>query len=923
MAVNNKLKVLQQNVLAWTTNRKMELLNTYNKLDIDIILLNSHGRKDDERITMKGYNNYQRNSTQQLSDGTAILIKETIRHKILDDFEDQNMLAIEIETSVGPLRIATTYLPPRRRIFPINDVLRLARSNIAVYFLADFNAHHPILGYNDTNNKGKAIFNMINDNYLRHLGPNFETYLGEVNVGTPDIILANRHCQLNYAIQRGPMTTSDHVAVILNLSTSPLQYEKMVNYNTKKANWELFVEALNRNENNETDLQGKDLEEVDNELEKWTQTIIKSMEETVPKTKYSTMPHVRNTFKIRQLKYLYTNLLEYASIHGWSYYIRTRYKRLRIELQTEVNNQIKSENENFINNMDIVSGDVKSFWFNFRKVTGVNHEKESFLLDGRGERVDKDKDKEKLYREIWKEVFKISAQENLNFDANHENRIKNEMERIIDQITPHYQVDYSRLNHDNILIKPITLLELEETLKTVKEKAPGFTGIKVSIIKNLTDSMKRKYIAIVNAALSCGYFPDGWKLAIVKFLPKPGKDSRRPENYRPISLLEVHGKIFEKILNTRLCKYLEINEMYNKNQYGFRKGRGTQAALANIYEFVSLNQKNKNQCTMILRDVSKAFDKVWHLGLKYIIFNMEMPLIFKKILSDFVDDRGIRIKVGGYIGETIEIESGVPQGSCLSPTLYVMYTKNIPEAEALDENVAFADDLTQIIVYEGKSKQMMSAKIEKEIDNINDFEYKWKIKTNTNKFKAISISKTKPAPIHIDESEIEYNNNGSILGYKISSTGSVTHIRERIRMAILNLAKLYNLNNLNQSTKLYLYKALIQPILTYPPVPLHTASNTQMKNMQRIQNKAIRWIKNNEIERGTTMESLHQELKLEAINVRLHKMAEKIWNKIELNNEYMFNVLRELSNKYEGMPEHIWWPSSQRRVQEVPQPVYA
>ena len=61
MAVCNRLKVLQQNVLSWTELRKIELSNTYTRMDIDIILINSHGRKDNERVTLKGYNNYQRN----------------------------------------------------------------------------------------------------------------------------------------------------------------------------------------------------------------------------------------------------------------------------------------------------------------------------------------------------------------------------------------------------------------------------------------------------------------------------------------------------------------------------------------------------------------------------------------------------------------------------------------------------------------------------------------------------------------------------------------------------------------------------------------------------------------------------------------------------------------------------------------------
>ena len=119
---------------------------------------------------------------------------------------------------------------------------------------------------------------------------------------------------------------------------------------------------------------------------------------------------------------------------------------------------------------------------------------------------------------------------------------------------------------------------------------------------------------------------------------KNGKDGRDPINYRPITLLEVPGKVLERVINDRFGTYLENNKM-NVNQYGFRKKRGTELAILKLYELIALNQRNGGQCNIVCGDVAKAFDKVWHRGLKYKILQLQLSDIVEKILYSFLDDR--------------------------------------------------------------------------------------------------------------------------------------------------------------------------------------------------------------------------------------------------------------------------------------------
>ena len=194
-----------------------------------------------------------------------------------------------------------------------------------------------------------------------------------------------------------------------------------------------------------------------------------------------------------------------------------------------------------------------------------------------------------------------------------------------------------------------------------------------------------------------GIFPSKFKYALISLLGKEGKDLKNPLNYRPISLLEVPGKIMERLVHDRLVKYLEHNHKLNINQYAFRKLRGTQQAIAKLYETVSLSQREGQGCNIICRDVAKAFDKVWHEGLKFKILQLELPEIYEKLLCNFITERKARIKFNNHESNIINLLSGVPQGSILSPTLYNVYTADLPPPGPGCTDVSFADDNTQIV----------------------------------------------------------------------------------------------------------------------------------------------------------------------------------------------------------------------------------
>lgn len=121
--------------------------------------------------------------------------------------------------------------------------------------------------------------------------------------------------------------------------------------------------------------------------------------------------------------------------------------------------------------------------------------------------------------------------------------------------------DLTRLKGENVIDFLISMREIKNTFKGFKNNTPGESNINKIILKHLPDNALTKLQAIFNHFLSFGYFPNKFKAAIIKLIPKPSTAHNNPTTYRPISLLEVTGKILEKIVNHRLKVHL-VTQLY-------------------------------------------------------------------------------------------------------------------------------------------------------------------------------------------------------------------------------------------------------------------------------------------------------------------------------------------------------------------------
>jgi hypothetical protein len=169
------------------------------------------------------------------------------------------------------------------------------------------------------------------------------------------------------------------------------------------------------------------------------------------------------------------------------------------------------------------------------------------------------------------------------------------------------------LPEDDSLVVGVLPDEVEAHIRQLKsKKAPGPDELRDPIFKNLPRIAIVALTVIFNNCMRAHHFPPAWKHATTVTIPKPGKDPTNPFSYRPISLLNIAGKVFEKILSTRLKNFLEINNLLPPEQFGFRSERSTINPILEFHTDTTRHANLKEHTLAVFLGIERAFDRVWH-----------------------------------------------------------------------------------------------------------------------------------------------------------------------------------------------------------------------------------------------------------------------------------------------------------------------
>ena len=261
---------------------------------------------------------------------------------------------------------------------------------------------------------------------------------------------------------------------------------------------------------------------------------------------------------------------------------------------------------------------------------------------------------------------------------------------------------------------------------------PGMNLLSSRICKDAFLVLTDQLVHLFNCSLFSGFFPDKWKVA--KILPLfKGGDRESVNNYRPVSLLPLPGKLLEKIVHKRISAFWDNNNVLSNNQGGFRKGFSTTATIADLTDdlFQQINLGNTTLAAFV--DLRKAFDTV---NLEILCSKLQRAGIREGVLNwckNYLTNRFQCTLANNVRSNLLPITCGVPQGSVLGPLFFLIYVNDVQHAVTNCGIKLYADDT--VLYQAGVNREEARFKLQA---SVNEF----KLWCNVNAL-TINVSKTK------------------------------------------------------------------------------------------------------------------------------------------------------------------------------------
>lgn len=222
------------------------------------------------------------------------------------------------------------------------------------------------------------------------------------------------------------------------------------------------------------------------------------------------------------------------------------------------------------------------------------------------------------------------------------------------------------------LNSPLSLRELKMALRQLKSTAPGPDNIPPQLLQHLPRSSLTSLLDLFNRSFEQGTIPTLWRHSIVLPILKKDKSPGYIEHYRPISLTSQLGKLMERMILHRFSYFLESNELLSSSQHGFRRGRSAMEALAELGDAIATAFEKRNILAAVFFDFARAFDTVLPSYVLGCLVSIGVHGRLLEYFRSFLSPRPFQVRIGSESSPTFLSHRGTPQGSILSPILFLL-----------------------------------------------------------------------------------------------------------------------------------------------------------------------------------------------------------------------------------------------------------
>jgi len=396
----------------------------------------------------------------------------------------------------------------------------------------------------------------------------------------------------------------------------------------------------------------------------------------------------------------------------------------------------------------------------------------------------------------------------------------------------------------SFFVRPVTAVDTVTEMYALKNKSCNLRSIPNFIYRTCRDIFSPIIASLFNRSVSSGMFPACLKTARVIPIYKSG-DSTKPSNYRPISTLSVLSRIFEKLMSKQLVSFFKLHNVFSPCQFGFRANSSTSDAILQFLNKLYESLDARKLSIAVFLDFSKAFDTVSHRILIRKLEHLGVRGIALEWFRSYLRDRKQYVEVDGIKSPLCNMNYGVPQGSVLGPTLFLIYINDMSRCSEVLNFIHFADDTT--VSLSGECINSLTTLMNRELEKIVMWLHANRLSLNVNKTSYMlftDIARLHRPPVIVACDSIEYVDEVNFLGLTIDTNLNfkchVNNISKKISKSIGMINRIGSF--VPPEAKMKIYFSLIYSRVSYGIVAWGRSSLCNASRLEKLLRRARRTV---------------------------------------------------------------------------------